>query len=50
MNSTHKRGALPRLHDEQRPKFLELDEQPSSPIRNIGRQFGISDFAVRSLI
>ena len=51
MNSTHKRGAGPRLNDEQRLQILEIVEQPSPPsLRNIGRNFGVSEWAIRSLI
>ena len=51
MNSTHKRGAGPRLNDEQRLQILELVEQPSTPsLRKIGRKFGVSEGAIRSLI
>ena len=51
MNLTHKRGAGLRLNDEQRLQILDLVEQPSSPsLRNIGRQFGVSESAIRSLI
>ena len=51
MNSTHKRGAGPRLNDEQRLQILEIVEQPSPPsLRNIGRNFGVSESAIRSLI
>ena len=50
MNSTHKGGVGLRLNDEQRLQILELVEQPLSPLRNIGRQFGVSESAIRSLI
>ena len=51
MNSTRKRGVGPRLNDEQRLQILDLVEQPSSPsLRNIGRKFGVSESAIRSLI
>ena len=51
MNSTHKWGVGPRLNDEQRLQVLDLVEQPSSPsLRNIGRQFGVTEYPIRSLI
>ena len=51
MNSTQKRGAGLCFNDEQRLHILELVEQPSSPsLRNIGRQFSVSEFSIRSLI
>ena len=50
MNSTHKRCLGLRLNDEQRLQILELVEQPLSPLRNIGRQFGVSESSIRSLI
>ena len=51
MNSTHKQGVGVRLNDEQRLQILELLEQPLSPsLRNIGRQFSVSEFSIRSLI
>ena len=49
MNLTHKRGVRFCLNDEERLQILV--EQPSSPsLRNIGRQFGVSESAIRSLI
>ena len=51
MNSTRKRGVGPRLNDEQRLQILEIVEQPSAPsLRKIGRNFGVSESAIRSLI
>ena len=51
MNLTHKRGVGPRLNDEQRLQILEIVEQPSTPsLHKIGRKFGVSEGAIRSLI
>ena len=37
--------------DEQRLQNLELVEQPSAPsVRNIRRNFGVSESAIRSLV
>ena len=51
MNSTHKGGVGPCFNDERRLQILDLVEEPSPPsLRNIGRQFDVSESAIKSLI
>ena len=39
------------MNDEQRLQILEIVKQPSAPsLRKIGRNFGVSEGAIRSLI